>query len=93
MITRSSIKPAQMRAPTTSGKNVIGTLRTNPPGQTAHSILVIALLLSGFGVMPAAAAGYSADHVTSHHHSGHIRHKTMSDLMGTGHIIDSPWMY
>jgi len=93
MKTRSSMAPAQMRAPTFSGKNIMGGLRTNSPGHTAHGILVIALLLSGFGVVPVPASGHSADHVSGHHQSGHIRHKTMSDLMGSGHIIDPPWMY
>lgn len=93
MKTRSSMADAQKRERAVSGKGSVGAPRTDQPGQAAHGILIIALLLGGFGVVPVAASGYAGGHVNARYQSGHLRHKTMSDLAGSGHIIDSPWMY
>jgi hypothetical protein len=93
MQTRSSAAGGQTQRHAVSGKGSIDALRANSHGQAAHGILVAALLLGGFAVVPVAASGYTGSQVSAHHRSDHIRHKTMSDLRGSGHITENPWMY
>ncbi len=93
MTTHRWMTHVQMQERAVPSKGSIAALRIDPLSQTAHGILIIALLFGSVGFGAAATSDYGAGHVRTHHYSGQIRHKTRTDLMGTGHIIDSPWMY
>jgi hypothetical protein len=63
------------------GKHAMTAPRADRPGQTAHKILIMGLLLGSLGAGAAATPGYAAGHVTTH------------DATGAEHIINTPWIY
>jgi hypothetical protein len=86
-----------------------GAQRTDPLGQAARRILILALVLGSLGADAAAFAGYiSADHANAHQTAGNISLAANVSPIGTGNVsptspgnvsptspgsIKDPWIY
>jgi hypothetical protein len=80
--------PAESPASTLES-TLAGTARTDPSGRAARGILILTLVLGGFGAGAAATSGQ----VSGHHTAGNVRHGASVHLTSSVHAISHPWMY
>lgn len=94
MKTHQWIRPVVTQPRIGPAERPTGATRTIPPGQAARGILILALVLSGFGAEAAATSGQGTGHqVSAHHTAGNIRPGASAYLTSSGHVIANPWMY
>lgn len=87
MKTHQWIPPVVMQTEIGPAESPAGTTRTNPRGRTASRILILALVLGGFGAGAAAASGQ----VSAHHTAGNARPGVSAHLTSAGHVFSNPW--
>jgi hypothetical protein len=67
--------------PSVRGKHAKGGPRTESPRENAIRVLLTALVLAALTASSAALAGHADGHAAAH------------GLMGSGYILNAPWMY
>jgi hypothetical protein len=89
MKTHQWILPVVMQTGINPAGSPARAARTNPRGRTASGILILALVLGGFGAGAAAASGQ----VSAHHTAGNTRPGASAHLTSASHVISNPWVY
>jgi hypothetical protein len=81
MDTHTPMMHAARPASSVRGKHAKGGPRTGSPRENAIRMLLTALVLAALAASSAALAGHTDGHAAGH------------GLIGSGHILNTPWMY
>jgi hypothetical protein len=94
MKTQRWIPHVATQARTVPVESLTGVQRTDPLGQAARRILILALVLGSLGADAAAFSGYaSGDQANAHQPTGNISLEANLSPSSTGHNISNPWIY